>query len=131
MLMSKPSQIAPAPMLHVAAHKARDPALFSRDVAEFAGGLATAGPVALRLALGLDLGTSAGYAFTYYDPGRTFDPRTAFVAMGQWDLSAGAYDSGAIRFALLDRPRTGPPEPPAPRPRCDKGGAPARTSRIR
>lgn len=52
-----------------------------------------------RLILGIDLGTNCGYAFHYYKPGDK--PMVRPEHMGQWDLSAGQYDSGAIRFVRL------------------------------
>jgi len=52
-----------------------------------------------KLALGLDLGTTTGYAYKLFKPGTTI--QWDDVAMGQWDLSAGPYDSGAIRFVRL------------------------------
>jgi hypothetical protein len=89
------------PVVQVAPHKDRDPALFARDVGELAEGVSPDRPGSPRLALGLDLGTTTGYSFTRYQPDRPFDLRSAFVVMGQWDLAAGPYDSGAIRFARL------------------------------
>lgn len=55
-----------------------------------------------RLVLGLDLGTNCGYTYAFLPPGAP--PTSALVTpwqMGQWDLSAGSYDSGAIRFVKL------------------------------
>lgn len=56
-----------------------------------------------RLVLGLDMGTSCGYCYSHYRPGRVFDPAALAFYAGQWDLSAGPYDSGAIRFVRLRR----------------------------
>lgn len=55
------------------------------------------------LALGLDLATSAGYAFCHFDPVEpvTVERMLPTLMYGQLDLSAGAYDSGAIRFVRL------------------------------
>lgn len=56
---------------------------------------------ATKLILGLDLGTSTGYTFSHFD--KDSNPVGAIFPwhMGQWDLSAGPYDSGAIRFVRL------------------------------
>lgn len=72
----------------------RDPRLFERDwkPVEDPG---------LRLALGLDLATTTGYAYTYFVPGEPYVPGAHTTAFGQWDLSAGPNDSGAIRFVRL------------------------------
>ena len=72
----------------------RDPRLFERDWK----------PVTdpgLRLALGLDLGTTTGIAYTYFVPGEPYEVGLHTTAFGQWDLSAGPHDSGAIRFVRL------------------------------
>lgn len=54
-----------------------------------------------KLILGLDPATSCGACFQFWRPG---DPVTVSPQnMGQWDLSAGAYESGAIRFVRLKR----------------------------
>lgn len=55
----------------------------------------------LRLALGLDLGSNCGYSWSYYRPGEPFVLGQYPFALGQWNLSAGPYDSGAIRFVKL------------------------------
>jgi hypothetical protein len=55
----------------------------------------------LKLALGLDLGSLCGYAFTYFQPGQPYEIGKYTLGIGQWDLSAGNYDSGAIRFVRL------------------------------
>lgn len=52
-----------------------------------------------HLILGLDLATNCGYAYTYWGPGAKKIVRPEH--MGQWNLSAGPYDSGAIRFVRL------------------------------
>lgn len=52
-----------------------------------------------KLILGIDLGTNCGYSFHFWRPGQ---PACVLPQhMGQWDLSAGSYDSGAIRFVRL------------------------------
>ena len=72
----------------------RDPRLFAKNwhPVEDTG---------LRLALGLDLGTTPGYAYTYFVPGEPYEVGQNLTGFGQWDLSAGPYDSGAIRFVRL------------------------------
>ena len=72
----------------------RDPRLFERDWRP------TQDP-GLCLALGLDLGTTTGIAYTYFKPGEPYTVGDHLTAYGQWDLSAGPFDSGAIRFVLL------------------------------
>lgn len=55
-----------------------------------------------RLVLGLDLGTSTGATYAWYSPGEPVVPGLIRPEhMGQWDLSAGPYDSGAIRFLRM------------------------------
>jgi hypothetical protein len=55
-----------------------------------------------RVVLGIDLGTNCGYTFAFYKPGVPVTPGLISPRhMGQWDLSAGSYDSGAIRFLRL------------------------------
>jgi len=55
-----------------------------------------------RLVLGIDLGTNCGISFSLYQPGDPVSPSLIQARhMGQWDLSAGPYDSGAIRFLRL------------------------------
>lgn len=51
--------------------------------------------------VGLDLATTTGYAFRTHD--RVTGEPTGPLYLGLWDLSAGQYDSGAIRFARLRR----------------------------
>lgn len=51
-----------------------------------------------KTVLGLDLGTSCGYSYCFLRKGETSPPR---IYAGQLDLSAGPYDSGAIRFVRL------------------------------
>jgi hypothetical protein len=70
-----------------------DPAVFASRV--------PARPERARLVLGLDLGTACGVALTYVRPGAPVAPEHLSVYLGQWDLSAGPYDSGAIRFVRL------------------------------
>lgn len=53
------------------------------------------------LVIGVDLGTTAGYCYRYHDKA-TGDPRGPLY-LGLWDLSAGQFDSGAVRFARLRR----------------------------
>ena len=53
-----------------------------------------------KLLLGLDLGTTTGYAYRFMKDGELLTPNNE-VVMGQWNLSAGPYDSGAIRFVRL------------------------------
>lgn len=57
--------------------------------------------VGSKIALGLDLGSNTGYAFALVREGS--DPSKVILPqhMGQWDLSAGPYESGAIRFLRL------------------------------
>jgi hypothetical protein len=52
------------------------------------------------LALGLDLGTSTGAAFAFFDPR---DPQLKLeqLWLGQFDLGSAPYESGAIRFVRL------------------------------
>jgi len=69
----------------------RDPRLFAEAI--------TSKSSPHKLALGLDLGTTTGYAYTYFEP--NVPTKKSGVAMGQWNLSAGPYDSGAIRFVRL------------------------------
>ena len=58
-------------------------------------------PVKTNLVLGLDLGTNCGYAFAHMADGQRVDPAKIEMSLGQWDLSAGPFDSGAIRFVRL------------------------------
>lgn len=51
-----------------------------------------------KLALGLDLGTTTGYSFCWFDPQKPWVPLHNTIHYGQLDLSVGDYDSGAIRF---------------------------------
>lgn len=39
-----------------------------------------------RLVLGLDLGTTTGYATAVHAPGRPVDPKALGMSVGQWDL---------------------------------------------
>lgn len=55
----------------------------------------------MRLAAGLDLGTNTGIAYAYFKPGEPFIVGQHFFALGQWDLSAGPFDSGSLRFVKL------------------------------
>lgn len=54
-----------------------------------------------KLFLGIDLGTTTGIAYAFHDPKSAVVPRDLGLTYGQWDLSAGSYDSGAIRFVRL------------------------------
>jgi hypothetical protein len=58
-------------------------------------------PVKTNLVLGLDLGTNCGYAYAHMADGQRVDPEKVEMHLGQWDLSAGPFDSGAIRFVRL------------------------------
>jgi hypothetical protein len=71
----------------------RDPRLFDPLRAERAAGQV--------LVLGLDLGTSTGATFAYHHPDRPVDLARTRLYAGQWNLEAGPYDSGAIRFVRL------------------------------
>jgi crossover junction endodeoxyribonuclease RuvC len=55
----------------------------------------------LRLALGLDLGTTTGVAYSWFRPGEPFDPKARQLYLGQWDLSPGEYGTNPIRFVRL------------------------------
>ena len=68
-----------------------------KDPSTFGEGVPRA--IRSRLILGIDMGTCCGYAFHYWRPGQPVLVRPEH--MGQWDLSAGPYDSGAIRFVRL------------------------------
>lgn len=77
----------------MAKHKIeRDPWLFAERLAR---------PARANLVLGLDLGTTCGYCFTYMRDGQRVEPEKLAMNLGQFDLSAGPYDSGAIRFVRL------------------------------
>lgn len=56
---------------------------------------------ARKLVLGLDLGTTTGYALAYQTPDANPVSLILPQHIGQLDLSAGSYDSGAIRFVRL------------------------------
>lgn len=73
----------------------RDPAIWQNDAAP------QRDPVETKLLLGLDLGTNCGYALSWLKAGQLIQPGEIPIACGQWDLSAGSYDSGAIRFVRL------------------------------
>lgn len=51
------------------------------------------------LVLGIDLGTTSGYCYRFHDR-RTGAP-VGPLYLGLWNLSAGDFDSGALRFARL------------------------------
>lgn len=53
------------------------------------------------LALGLDLATSTGYAFTHLASKEPIIPERVDIHLGQLDLSAGTFDAGPIRFVRL------------------------------
>lgn len=77
----------------MAKHKVeRDPWLFAERIKK---------PARSNLVLGLDLGTNCGYAFAHMLDGQRLDPEKLALSLGQFDLSAGQYDSGAIRFVRL------------------------------
>ncbi len=63
--------------------------------------IASTGATEPRVALGLNLDVMTGYAYALVPPGRVLDPAVDFLASGQWDLSAGSYESGAIAFVKL------------------------------
>lgn len=73
----------------------------SRDPVAFAPAGGSPRPSGGALALGLDLGTSCGYAYTFLRPGRPVVVPGHRFHLGQWDLSAGPFDSGALRFVRL------------------------------
>jgi hypothetical protein len=54
-----------------------------------------------KIAVGLDLGTNTGVSIAHVDNTRPFSPGTVPLILGQWDLSAGSYDSGGLRFLKL------------------------------
>jgi Holliday junction resolvasome RuvABC endonuclease subunit len=56
-------------------------------------------PAGHKRIIGLDLGTNCGVSYCDVMPGVVI--KTAPVVMGQWDLSLGPYDSGALRFIRL------------------------------
>lgn len=69
---------------------AHDPALVPRPE----------GGAGFQLALGLDLGTTTGVAYTYFKPGEPYAPTHPFY-LGQWDLSPGEHGTNPIRFVRL------------------------------
>ena len=48
------------------------------------------------VALGLDLAPMTGYCYALVTPGKAFDPRTDFTALGPIDLKGGAPDDQEI-----------------------------------
>ena len=54
-----------------------------------------------NLVLGLDLGTNCGYRYCIVQENELLVPDKLDMHIGQWDLSAGSYDSGALRFVRL------------------------------
>jgi hypothetical protein len=54
-----------------------------------------------NLVLGLDLGTNCGYSYCIVQENELLVPDKLDMHIGQWDLSAGPYDSGALRFVRL------------------------------
>lgn len=54
-----------------------------------------------NVVLGLDLGTNCGYTYCHVNEGDLIVPEKLNMCIGQWDLSAGPYDSGALRFVRL------------------------------
>jgi Holliday junction resolvasome RuvABC endonuclease subunit len=61
----------------------------------------------MKLALGLDLGSNCGIAYTWFAPGAPWLAGARPIYGGQLDLSAGDHDSGAIRFVRLRQFLTG------------------------
>src|SRR4051794_21915275 len=53
------------------------------------------------VALGLDLAPQAGSAYALIEPGRTYDSRLDFAALGRLDLLGGNWDTGAAIFVRL------------------------------
>lgn len=60
-------------------------------------------PPAKKLALGLDLGTTTGVAYCFFDPGEPVDLGELRIHLGQWDLSPGEHGTNPIRFVRLRR----------------------------
>lgn len=58
-------------------------------------------PPKTSLVLGIDLGTTCGFSYAYHPIGQPVDPNKIDIHIGQLDLSAGSFDSGAIRFVRL------------------------------
>lgn len=58
-------------------------------------------PSGRRMILALDLGTTTGAAIAWVQTGRPVDPASLSPVLGLWDLSAGPYDSGSLRFVRL------------------------------
>lgn len=59
---------------------------------------------ALPLAVGLDLATSTGVAFAWFDPTKPVSVENLQpIHLSQWDLSVGNYESGALRFVRFLR----------------------------
>ncbi|HXS23936.1 MAG TPA: hypothetical protein VN719_06890 [Gemmatimonadales bacterium] len=58
-------------------------------------------PPPLKLALGLDLGTSCGLSYCWFNPEAPLDPTGYPIVMGQLDLSLGRWDSPAVQPARL------------------------------
>jgi Holliday junction resolvasome RuvABC endonuclease subunit len=71
----------------------RDPALVRPQL--------SVGPPGHILVLGLDLGTRTGFTYAWVQPETPFIPPLKVFGLGQLDLSAGDFDSGAIRFYRL------------------------------
>lgn len=69
----------------------RDPRVYARGVAKKAPNT--------KRALGVDLGTNCGIAFCDFLPGQPIVNERVYL--DQWDLSIGAYDSGALRHIRL------------------------------
>lgn len=53
------------------------------------------------LALAIDPGTSAGCSLAWFTPGTPAEISSLGMISGIWDLSAGPYDTGAIRFVRM------------------------------
>lgn len=55
-----------------------------------------------HLILGIDLGSNCGFTYALHRPGEVVNAKLIRPEyMGQLDLSAGSYDSGAIRFVRM------------------------------
>jgi len=79
---------------------ATDPDALRLDLADMvAGAHATADDRVV--ALGLDLAPLTGYAYALIKPGKSFDPKADFAALGQLDLRGGDWDSGPAVFVRL------------------------------
>lgn len=73
---------------------------FQRDPEQFGKSIERKDPKA-KLVLGLDMASNCGMAYAFWRPGQPAVVQPEHC--GQWDLSAGPYDSGAIRFVRMRR----------------------------